>query len=271
MENDFWNLTATVWANLDLKNQELWFFKVLISLLYAVLSGGTLLQSVMSQQYNCIMELYTNFTAFFFTWKYFFALLFYLRYVRAKIIVHAFMIELDQPGYWYPRRRKNLWKSTCTMSTRRVVLLFYCGWYHRFWQSFVQRGWHTNFAWLILLNGLSKFAQKFTVGFVKLLSTRPIHIVWGNFPFNDWFCLHFSSRRASKQLLLLSYATQADENEDETHHLPYSVSRDETFTSSLYDSTEFGQGSPPPISGQLSFNVNAEIEPLPHEIGDTKG
>ena len=33
---------------------------------------------------------------------------------------------------------------------------------------------------------LSKSAQTFTVGFVKLLSTHPIHIVvWGNFPFND--------------------------------------------------------------------------------------
>ena len=30
-----------------------------------------------------------------------------------------------------------------------------------------------------------KFAQTFTVGFLKLLSTHPIHIVvWGNFPFN---------------------------------------------------------------------------------------
>ena len=42
-----------------------------------------------------------------------------------------------------------------------------------------------NFSSLVLLNGLSKFAQIFTVGFVKLLSTHPIHIVvGGNFPFN---------------------------------------------------------------------------------------
>ena len=40
-------------------------------------------------------------------------------------------------------------------------------------------------------------AQTFTVGFVKLLSTHPIHIVvWGNFPFNKLsqnlvdFCVH---------------------------------------------------------------------------------
>ena len=42
-----------------------------------------------------------------------------------------------------------------------------------------------NVAKLIFLNGLSKFAQIFTVGFLKLLSTHLIHIaVWGNFPFN---------------------------------------------------------------------------------------
>ncbi|XP_041458616.1 transmembrane protein adipocyte-associated 1 homolog [Lytechinus variegatus] len=76
---------------------------------------------------------------------------------------------------------------------------------------------------------------------------------------------------ASKQLLLLSYASQPDENDDEAHHLPYSVSRDDTFNQSLYDSTEFGQGSPPAISGQLSFSINAQIEPVPHDLGDTKG
>ena len=43
-----------------------------------------------------------------------------------------------------------------------------------------------NFAYSLLLNELSKSAQTCTVGFVKLLSTHPIHIVvWGNFPFKD--------------------------------------------------------------------------------------
>ena len=34
-----------------------------------------------------------------------------------------------------------------------------------------------NFAYSLLLNGLSKSVQTFTVGFVKLLSIHPIHIV----------------------------------------------------------------------------------------------
>ena len=55
-----------------------------------------MLVSVMSQQYNCLMELYTNFTKFSLFMKMHFPCTFILRYVRAKMIVHAFMIELDQ-------------------------------------------------------------------------------------------------------------------------------------------------------------------------------
>ena len=45
-----------------------------------------MLISVMSQQYNCLMELYLPST-------------FILRYVGAKMIVHAFMIKLDLLDY----------------------------------------------------------------------------------------------------------------------------------------------------------------------------
>ena len=55
-----------------------------------------MLISVMSQQYNCLMELYTNFTKFLFFMKMYLPSTFILRYVRAKMIVHAFLIELDQ-------------------------------------------------------------------------------------------------------------------------------------------------------------------------------
>ena len=55
-------------------------------------------------------------------------------------------------------------------------------WYHRFWQSSSREGGLQNFAQLVL-NALSKFAQNFTVGLIKLLSHQ-IHIAsWGNFSF----------------------------------------------------------------------------------------
>ena len=55
-----------------------------------------MLISVMSQQYNCLMELYTNFMKFSLFMKLHLPSTFILRYVRAKMILHAFMIELDQ-------------------------------------------------------------------------------------------------------------------------------------------------------------------------------
>ena len=66
--------------------------------MYVALSGGTLLISVMSQQYNCLMELYTNFYKILLFMK-MEASSFILRYVRAHMNVHAFMNELDQKDY----------------------------------------------------------------------------------------------------------------------------------------------------------------------------
>ena len=65
-----------------------------------------MLISVMSQQYKFLMELYTNFTKFSLFMKMHRPSTFILRYVRAKMIVHAFMIELDQLDYRYPRKKK---------------------------------------------------------------------------------------------------------------------------------------------------------------------
>ena len=65
---------------------------------------------------------------------------------------------------------------------QRVVLL----WYHIFWQSSIQRGRHTQLCIITSLNWIIQICSTFTVGFVKLLSTHPIHIgLWGNFPFNS--------------------------------------------------------------------------------------
>ena len=61
MKNDFRNLTAKVGANLDNPIKRYDFFKGSINFMYVALSGGTLLISKISQQYNCLMELYTKF------------------------------------------------------------------------------------------------------------------------------------------------------------------------------------------------------------------
>ena len=58
-----------------------------------------MLISVMSQECNCLMELYTNFAIFSLFMKMHFPSTFILSYVRAKMIGHAFMVELDQLDY----------------------------------------------------------------------------------------------------------------------------------------------------------------------------
>ena len=75
-------------------------FKGLINFVYGALSGGTLLISVMSQLYNCLMELYTNFYKLLLFMKMYLSSSFILKYFRAEMNVHAFMNALDQKDYW---------------------------------------------------------------------------------------------------------------------------------------------------------------------------
>ena len=72
-------------------------FEGFINFVYVALSGGTLLISMMSQQYNCLMELYTNFSKILLFTKMYLPPSFIL--VRAEMNVHAFMNELDQKDY----------------------------------------------------------------------------------------------------------------------------------------------------------------------------
>ena len=67
--------------------------------MYVALSGGTLLISVMSQQYNCLNETVHTFLQNFTFHENVSSLFFYTLgtvYVRAEMNVHAFMNELDQ-------------------------------------------------------------------------------------------------------------------------------------------------------------------------------
>ena len=92
MEDDFRNLTAKVWANLDNPIKKYDFSKVpLISRMSP--------SHVMSQQYNCLMELYRKFYKILLFMKMYLPSSFIHRYVRAEMNVHAFMNELVQKDY----------------------------------------------------------------------------------------------------------------------------------------------------------------------------
>ena len=99
-------------------------FKGFINFVYVALSGGTLPVSVMSQQYSCLMELYTNFLQNF-TFHENVTSLFFLIYLGMLGLWWMFMHiwnELDQKDYWYPRKIKNC-ENLCTKSMESCPLV----------------------------------------------------------------------------------------------------------------------------------------------------
>ena len=108
MENDLRKPNSNILSKFGWSNQELWFFQSFDLYLVCPLSGGTLLQPVMSQQNNCLMGLYIQISQYFTFHENLSSLYLYTVYlgmlIRAKMIVCAFLIDLDQPDYWYPRK-----------------------------------------------------------------------------------------------------------------------------------------------------------------------
>ena len=105
MESGFWNLTAKVWANLDIYDQiksygfkKFWLICCMLPSQVALFAANCDVTTV-----HCIMKLHKLKKNLLFM-KAFLHSTFIFRYVRAKMIVPAFMIEIDQPDYWYPRK-----------------------------------------------------------------------------------------------------------------------------------------------------------------------
>ena len=151
MDSDIRNLTAKVWANLDnpIKSYDFSMFWLICCVLR--ISSGTLLQSVMSQQYNCLLELYTNFTKFYFLWKYISSLYFYTyMYMYCRYVIelgwscmHLWLNLVNQTIDIQEKRKKKKKKMKIYVQSQwKVVLL----WYHRFWQSSSREGDIQNFS-----------------------------------------------------------------------------------------------------------------------------
>ena len=121
-EDDFRNLTAKVWANLDNPIKRYDFSKVSLILCMS-LSQMALFQYLWCHNsttvyWNCTQ----HFTKFHFSWKCIFPLLLYRRYVRAEMNVHAFMNEPDQKDYWYSRKFE-ICENLCTKSMESCPLV----------------------------------------------------------------------------------------------------------------------------------------------------
>ena len=164
MEDDFRNLTAKVWANLANPIKRYDFSKVSFNFVYFALSGGILLISVMSQQYNCLMELYTNSHKILLFMKMYLPSSFILSYVWAEMNVHAFMNELDQPDYWYPRKIRN-GENPCTKSMESCPLVI-----SHILADSIQRGRHTQLCIITSLKWIIPNPHPFHL---------PKHCVWG--------------------------------------------------------------------------------------------
>ena len=122
MENDFRNLTAKVWTNLDNPIKSYEFSKFW---LISCMPSSQLAITVMSQQYNCLMELYTNFYKILnFSWKCIFPLLLYLGMLGLRwFCMHKIYDWTWSTGLsWYPRKLKNC-EILCTKSMESCSLV----------------------------------------------------------------------------------------------------------------------------------------------------
>ena len=125
----------------------------------------------------------TVYTKFYFSWKYIFLLLLYLGMLgRRWMCMHLWMNLIKMNISIQETLKKKNWKSMYKVDEELSSFDI------TFWQSSIQGGRHTQLCIITSLKWIkSKSAQTFTDGFLKLLSTRPSHIVvWGNFPFNSY-------------------------------------------------------------------------------------
>ena len=135
----------------------IFFSEGFINFVYVALSGGTLLISVMSQQYNCLMELYTiSFSSKFnFSWKCIFPVLSYLGMLGLRWMCMHLWINLIKRTINIQEKLKIL--KIYLQSQWRVVLL----WYHIFWQSSIQRGRHTQLCIITSLRWIIQICSNF--------------------------------------------------------------------------------------------------------------
>ena len=110
--------TAKVWVNLDNPVKRYDFFKGFINFcVYCPLRWHSSricdVTTVQLSNGNCTQIFLLN---FYFSWKCNFPLLSYLSMLGLWWMFHAFMNELDQKDYWYPRKNKKKMKNLCTKS-----------------------------------------------------------------------------------------------------------------------------------------------------------
>ena len=149
-------------------------FKGFINFVYVALSGGTPLIPVMSQQYNCLMELYKK---KYFSWKCIFPLLLYLGILGLRWMCMHLWMNLIKRTIDIKENLKFV--KIYVQSQWRVVLL----WYHIFWQSSTQRGRHIQLCIIASLKWIIQIRSNFYCWVCKIAFSSPNpHCCLGKLP-----------------------------------------------------------------------------------------
>ena len=140
MEDDFRNLTAKVWANLDNPIKRYDFSKVSLILCTCTCRhlrwhSFNICDVTTVQLSNGTIHKF--FTKFYFSWKCIFPLLLYLCMLGLKWMCMHLWMNLIKRTIDIQEKLKIV--KIYVQSQWRVVFL----WYHIFWQSSIQRGRHT--------------------------------------------------------------------------------------------------------------------------------
>ena len=117
------------------------------------------------------MELYkTNYKILLFMKMYRSSLFFYTyRYVKAEMNVHAIYEWTWSKGLLISKKNEKFWKSIHVQSQWRVVLL----WYHIFWQSYIERGRHTQLCIITSLKQIIQICSNFYCWVSKIAFYSP--------------------------------------------------------------------------------------------------
>ena len=100
--------------------------------MYVTLSGGILLISVMSQQYNCLMELYQKTNKKYFSWKCIFLLLLYFGMLGLRWMCMHLWMNLIKRTIGIPIKLKIVkiyvqrqWIESCTLVRSHILAEFH--------------------------------------------------------------------------------------------------------------------------------------------------
>ena len=144
--------------------------------LYVALSGGTLLISVMSQQYNCLMELYTNF----------YKILLFMKMCLPSSLLRLLGLRwmcLNLIKRTIDIQEIFLCENLCNVQSQWGVVLL---WYHIFGLSSIQRGRHTQLCIITSVKWIIQICSTFYcwVCIIAFYSPSP-HCCLGKLPLQN--------------------------------------------------------------------------------------